>query len=432
LAPRSHVAVPLDLGGGVRGALMVGITDPLRAHYTDDDVRFLADTAQRVSVILAAARLRQEEHDVSVRLQQALLPDELLWHPNLVVEARYQAAGALLEVGGDWYDTFTWADGRIGVMVGDVVGHNLDSVAAMGRLRAATAALAAGTDSSPSALMDALERFARGPDGTDFATAVCVVVDPATGELTWTSAGHPPVLVLPPDGAPVRLLGAQTAPLAAGPPVTRADGHHTLEPGTLVVLYSDGLVERRRERLDVGVQRLEDELVVLRDAPIATVAEELIARLTTGRVPSDDIVVACFRWTPPVVREHLSITASEDQLVGLRRDLRSWLLDHDVSARRQSDVLLGVGEACTNSIEHAYPQQPRGRIDVDLADHGPHLSVTVRDRGRWRPVGQHSRYGGRGTSIMQEVSDRFRRVTSPDGTTVTMTFDRPTAGDGAP
>jgi serine phosphatase RsbU (regulator of sigma subunit)/anti-sigma regulatory factor (Ser/Thr protein kinase) len=401
----------------------LGTNHVVRPLYTDDDLRVLTETAQRAGALLAAARLHEDEHHLSVRLQQALLPSELLWHPNLVVEARYQVGGTLLEAGGDWYDTFEWPDGRLGVMVGDVVGHSLESVAAMGRLRAAAAALATCTDPSPAALMDALADFARGPDGTDYATATCVVVDPRSGALAWTSAGHPPVVLLAPGGQPVRLKGATTAPLVAGREGERPEGHLVLEPGSLVVLYSDGLVERRRERLHAGLLRLEGVMEGVRDAPIAEVADGLIRQLTEGSQTSDDIVVACFRFTPPLGNHRITIPAAAEQLGGLRRDVLAWLGEQGMPRPRQADVLLGLGEACTNAIEHAYPQQPLGRIDVDLANHGHHVSVAVHDRGAWRPSGQHSRFGGRGTSIMQEVSDRFGRTTTAAGTSVAMTFD---------
>jgi PAS domain S-box-containing protein len=422
LAPLSHMAVPLDLGGGARGALLVGITDPTRPHYTRDDLAFLTDTAQRVGVVLAAARLRQEEHDISVRLQQALLPDQLTWHPNVVVEARYQAASALLDVGGDWYDTFAWPNGCLGVMVGDVVGHNLDSAATMGRLRAATAALAAHTAPSPGALMEALEQFARTRDGADFATAVCVVVDPATGRLTYSSAGHPPVIVVAPDGSTTRLTSAQTAPLCAEPARPRPEAAVDLDPGSLVVMYSDGLVERRRERLDRGLNRLEAVASRLRNEPIRNVADRLVAELTEGSPPEDDIVVACFRYTPAVEGIQRRITADSGQLARLRSDLRGWLEEHTLPTRLQGDVLLGIGEACTNAIEHAYQGVTEGSIDVEITHHREHVTARVTDHGTWRPAGQHSRFGGRGTTIMKALAENFLRTTGTDGTRVLMTF----------
>jgi PAS domain S-box-containing protein len=165
IAPRSHINVPLDLGGGNHGVLFVGTSDPASGEFTPDDLAFMTDLARRLEVVLGAKRVRQAEHHIAATLQQALLPDTVRWHPAAAVEARYVAAGELMQVGGDWYDTFGWPDGHLGVMVGDVVGHNLASAAAMGRLRAAAAALAATSQPSPSALLTALDRFTRTPDG---------------------------------------------------------------------------------------------------------------------------------------------------------------------------------------------------------------------------------------------------------------------------
>ena len=171
---------------------MIGRSDPDRDAYTPEDLTFLQDIAHRAEVILSAARLRRREHDNAVRLQRAMLPDQFTQHPQLRIADRYQAAGDELEVGGDWYDTFTWPDGRIGVIVGDVVGHGLESAAAVGRLRAATAALAAHVPPDPAELINAANPFASSANGTDFATAVAVVIDPLTDQLSYASAGHPP------------------------------------------------------------------------------------------------------------------------------------------------------------------------------------------------------------------------------------------------
>ena len=301
LGPRSVIAVPLELGGGTRGALMVGLSDPVRPPYGPEDLAYMEATARRVEVILAAAHLRQREHDIAVRLQQALLPDELLAHPRLELAARYQAASDLLEVGGDWYDTFAWPSGHIGVIVGDVMGHNLDSAAAMGRLRAATAALSAHVPASPAAVLDALASFASGPNGTPFVTAVCAVIDPQTGVLVYSGAGHPPIVVLPPGGSPVELNDALDPPMGVRDPRTghtRPEASVTLEPGSLVVLYSDGLIERRYEGLDVGLARLARVVTAVAHEPIDTVADRIVADMAQGIAAEDDVVVACLRFLP--------------------------------------------------------------------------------------------------------------------------------------
>ena len=395
---------------------------PPAPPYTATDLTFLIELAQRVSIVLAAARLRQEEHDISVRLQHALLPDELIWHPNVLVEARYNAASAMLDVGGDWYDTFTWPDGSLGVMVGDVVGHNLDSAAAMGRLRAATAALATHTPASPAALIEALDHFASGPNGTDFATVACVVIDPQTGRLTYSAAGHPPILVMPPNGPPIRLLDAQSVPLCCMSVGRRPERAIMLAPGSLVVLYSDGLVERRRHSIETGIARIEQLLGELADQRAEVVADRLIAETSADPTQDDDVVIACFRHTPVRARFQRTIPARGENLAGLRGDLRGWLTAQDVTGLAQHRTLLGVGEACGNAIEHAYPGRNRGAIDVEITHHGEHLTTRVEDHGIWRPTPRLATECGRGTGIMQAIGNRFLRRSDAGGTTVTLTL----------
>lgn len=418
-AVRSLIAVPLDLGPTGAAALVIGLAagssarDPLEA----DDLGFIEQLAGRVTIALATARLQAVEHEAAVTLQKALLPDRTQHDPRLVIEARYHAASDVLEVGGDWYDTFRWPDGKIGVMVGDVVGHNLQSAAAMGRLRAATSALAGTVPAAPAGLLDALDRFAHGPDGTDYATAACVVVDPSTGDLSYSCAGHPPPIVVNPDGTTVRLTGAQSPPLGAVAMRSRRQGGLSLTPGTVVVLYSDGLVERRGIDLDAGIAGLERELRARLDQPIDGVADGIVASLPAGDV-IDDVVVALFRFTPVVASLHVPIKADGSELAGLRATLRAWLSQRAISKDETDDVLLAIGEACTNSIDHAYRGQP-GEIDVRIDDHAYHLAVSVSDHGTWRFPGPHSDGRGRGSTIMSKVASRVTTETGGSGTTVT-------------
>ena len=296
LSTRSYMAVPLDLGGGIKGALTVGRTLPHQSSYDAEDLVFLQGAAERVGVVLAASRLRREEHNIAVRLQQALLPNHIVRHANVEIEARYEAAGTLMTVGGDWFDTFSWSSGHMGVMVGDVVGHSLESAAAMGRLRAGTAALALNIDASPAEVINALDICARGPSGCDFVTAVCLVIDPVSGEMTLSSAGHPPVLVVDPDLTTRYLEGAQAPPLGSLDVGRRPEAAVLLESGSLVIAYSDGLIERRGETIDMGMQRLRDIATTLQRESISGVADTIVARMAQHSPPEDDVVVVCFRY----------------------------------------------------------------------------------------------------------------------------------------
>lgn len=432
ISPRAQLTIPIELGDGRRGALLLAVCDPDAAPYNDDDLALFQDFVQRIEVVLAARSVRAAEHHIAVTLQHALLPDGIRWHPAAAIEARYRAASDLLDVGGDWYDSFSWPDGSIGVMVGDVVGHSLESAAAMGRLRAAAAALAAVGEPSPAALLDALDRFARSPDGISFATAACVVLQPETGLLAYASAGHPPPLLVLADGTVIYLDGAQSPPLTAVMAGPRSEVSLVIEGGSLVAMYSDGLIERRGESIDVGMARLGAALAERLDQPTAQLIDGIIEELTGASPPRDDIVLAAFRYTPAVAHCHLQAPAQSDQLAGLRQQMRAWLDQQHVTAECQQALLIAVGEACSNIVDHAYRPRPtlhhaqgdttaEPRMEVDLTDHRHELIARISDCGFWRQPGPHSRDRGRGTILMQELTSRYERCTGALGTTVTLT-----------
>lgn len=297
---RAHsvVTLPVDVGGPRSARLVLTLTDPARRPYGADDMPFLTDLAGRAGVLLASARIHDEERRVALSLQRALLPEGLLQHPAIEVAARYTAAGDALEVGGDWYETLPLPDGRIGIAVGDVVGHGLDAAATMGRLRTALAALAPHTP-APGALLARLQQFADGPNGTDFATVGFAALDPATGRLDYAYAGHPPMLLLPPGGPPDWLDGGRSMPLCRpGSGRDRGEASTVLPPGAVLLLYTDGLVERRDEPVDVGLRRLCEAADALRDAPVADMCDRVVAAMIRETGNSDDAVLVCLRFRP--------------------------------------------------------------------------------------------------------------------------------------
>jgi PAS domain S-box-containing protein len=421
LAPRSHLAVPLELGGGILGALSIGVTDPDRDTFDDDDIEFARRLADKCSVVLAGAWLREQEHRVSVRLQRALLPDRTVAGPDLAIAARYESASDLLEVGGDWYDVIERADGTVVVAVGDVVGHGLDAAATMGRLRAAFAAftLRAG---SPAQLLADLDAFAQGPGNCEFATVCCAVLEPVTGELRYASAGHPPMLLVRGEDAPRWLDAAPSVPLGTFAAGDRPEAVVRLEADDLVVLYSDGLVERRHESLVEGMERLAVVAGGLRHRSVDVVCDDLVGAMQAASEPCDDVVVVALRYLPITSdRMRCVIPARPDELAPLRAEVRAWLETHGVDADGQFGVLQALNEACANAVEHAYTDGAIGDVEVEIAEDGEGcVRVVVRDHGRWRPPQHHDDSRGRGTSLMQRVSQEFSRQTGPDGTLVTL------------
>ena len=401
-----HLAV-----GEVRGVLV------LHGPLLDAPRAFWDEVAARAALLLENARLLELEHAIALRLQRALLPERLVQQEHLGVGARYAAGSDGLEVGGDWYDSHQLADGRVVLTVGDVVGHGLDAAAAMGRLRTALGTLVAHVE-GPGQLLERLDEYAA-KEGVDFATACVVELDPLTGVLRFASAGHPPALVVFPDGTTTFLTDGRGPPVF-GSGAVRSHAVAVLPPGSRLVLYSDGLVERRGESLDDGLGRLRVAAVAARHLDADGLCGAVVDALQRHPVPGDDdVVVLCAQL--PAVRPvlHVTVPANPGALVRVRAAVRRWLDGHGMPETVQVDVQLAVGEACANAVEHGFAHGGTGTVELTLVRRATEhrLAVEVRDTGTWRDrIPGPDR--GRGTAIMQAIGERFERVTGPAGTTV--------------
>jgi serine phosphatase RsbU (regulator of sigma subunit) len=278
----------------VIGALSVSWPEP--RGFTDDDRRFLGTVAAQCAQAIERARLYERQRTVAGALQQAILPERLPVVPGVELAARYQPTPleAAVHVGGDWYDAFLLADGRLGLAVGDVCGHGLAAAAIMGTLRNALRAYAfEGHD--PAAVIEALNELLVGTSDHELATAVYAVLD--GDRLSWCGAGHPPLAVLGSDGVP-RLLNASTGPLLglAGS-AYRAESVQ-LRPGDTVVAYTDGLIEHRTWGLDEGFVHLVDELGRRAGRDVDTLCDDLVRVGRGGRPQEDDVCILVLRYRP--------------------------------------------------------------------------------------------------------------------------------------
>jgi PAS domain S-box-containing protein len=385
-------------------------------------VRFLhptgIDITERTRAEEALRAREAEEHEIAVGLQRALLPDHLALPPRVSCAARYEAGSEVLEVGGDWYDAFTLADGRIAVTVGDVVGHGLHAAVAMGQLRTALAALAEYT-ASPSEALVRLDAFLARTQTTDFATVCFGVLDPETGVFEYASAGHPPMLLVSPAGDVRWLDDAGSPPLCGELGRVRPQASTVLEAGSLVLLYSDGLIERRGELLGDGLERLALAGSALVAEPIESVCDRLVEALGVDSSRADDIALLALRLEPvDATVFHRVFDADPVELRGLRAAMRAWMTEQQVPDATAKALLLAVGEACANAIEHAYVGREPGGVAVEIElGPGGMLDVAVRDAGRFRsPSDVPDR--GRGTSIMRELTTGFSRESAGAGTTI--------------
>jgi PAS domain S-box-containing protein len=241
-------------------------------------------------------RARRHEQQIGVQLQRSLLSGSVPRLAGLELGLVYRPGVAGLEVGGDWYDAFELDGGGVGLVVGDVVGRGIDAAATMGQLRSAVRALAS-TGLRPGALLDALDAYARRHRVGRMATVVYGQLDVGSGELRFACAGHPPPLVLGADGSPRLAWGGRSLPLdvLSRPGQKRTEASVALEAGGALVLYTDGLVERRGRSLDDGLDALQAEAAKLRGCAATELAEQLVERLPAGQHPDDLCVLTARR-----------------------------------------------------------------------------------------------------------------------------------------
>ncbi|MGW7330623.1 PP2C family protein-serine/threonine phosphatase [Streptomyces sp. NPDC054840] len=260
-------------------------------HVLEAEIYSRGRELQLVNERLRRAHARERE--VALHLQEALLPAlRPLGHHQAAV--RYRPATVALNVCGDWYDLVD-QPGRTAVAVGDVVGHGLLAAGVMGLLRSALSA-ASRVAVGPAQALEVLGLYARDIDGAESTTAVSVFIDWTSRTLTYSSAGHPPPVLCHPDGTVTFLDQATDPPLGARPEHTRRpEDRLAFAEGSTLVLYTDGLIERRREDIDVGLGRLADALVRHRAADPETLAEALLAELIPAGGLTDDTALVILR-----------------------------------------------------------------------------------------------------------------------------------------
>lgn len=260
----------------------------------EDIARRLAGALDRAAHSQRLARLAEQEHETATRLQRALLPARFAIHQKIQFAARYVPSDEGLLVGGDWYETVALPDGRLAIAVGDIVGHGLEAAATMGQMRTAFAALAARC-ATPADLLTQLDRFAHTADAK-MSTMAIAYLDPITGDLRHVSAGHPPILHVPAEGDAHYLDGGRSWPLAIDTAKPRpSEAHTVLTPGDMLVAYTDGLIERRGESLDHGLERLRHLGNTNRRSNPDHLCDALLVALVDQLPPQDDVIVLVAR-----------------------------------------------------------------------------------------------------------------------------------------
>jgi GAF domain-containing protein len=286
---QAWIALPLRSSGRTLGTLTLAFPEP---HPIDDGPEQIILTALGSAVADALSRAIQHDtdRDLVMSVQRSLLPETLPEHPGVRLGARYMPAETHYGIGGDWYDAVLLPGGRILLLVGDVAGHGLKAAITMGQMRSAARALA--PTHGPAALLDALDQFVgSGPDVLP-ATAAVAVIDPAERTLRYCLAGHPPLLLRDPGGT-ITTLDEARGPLLGYGATGRPEQVVTFLPGSCLVLFTDGLVERRDEIIDAGFARLGTAFAAAATLDPANLCEVLIERSLPRNGRNDDTAILC-------------------------------------------------------------------------------------------------------------------------------------------
>jgi PAS domain S-box-containing protein len=285
----SAMVVPLTARGKTVGAITFATADSGR-NFDGDDLELAKDLGRRAGLAIDTSTLYKREHEAALTLQRALLPRTLPDVEGLTVAAHYLPAEAGLEVGGDWYDVVDTGGGCVQLVIGDVGGRGVRAAAVMGRLAIAMHAYA--IDGLPvNAVVGGVNRLMGDFEEEEIATVFALNLDPRSGDATYARAGHPPALVRMPDGSVTELSGEGAPPIGWREDLPIAANSTNLPRGSTVLLYTDGLIERREYDIDVAIQRLRDAFAAAPDDP-QQIVESLPRDLGAESVPDDIALLA--------------------------------------------------------------------------------------------------------------------------------------------
>ncbi|MCO1654608.1 SpoIIE family protein phosphatase [Pseudonocardia humida] len=422
-------ALPLRHADRTIGVLALAFPTP--REFPADERSFAVTLAAQAAQAFERAALADARAQLADTLQRSLLPTAPPKLDDLALATRYLPGVAGVQAGGDWYDILALDRHRVAVVVGDVVGQGAPAAAVMGQLRAGLAAILTmlGPDADPAVALTRLNDYTARVPGARGSTAVCVVIDTEAGRIRWAGAGHPPPLLLGHDGT-TAVLGT-TGPLLGAFPSGAPGGLYRsatrdFAAGDTVLLYTDGLVERRGEVIDDGITRLADTARPLHRVDPEQLATTLLGELVPHGLGHDDIALVAARHLPPALRARHEARA--DELTGIRRDVDRWAGASGLHPDHVEDLQLALGEALANAVEHAYPDGAAGTVDYTLqlgTDRA--VRATVTDHGRWRPPPADRGYRGRGVEVIRALG---RDVTIDHagpgpGTAVAFTLDPP-------
>ncbi len=422
----SFLVVPLVASDELLGLIVLGAAAEDR--FDTGDLELLRLAADRMAIAIDHVQRFAHGRQLVETLQRSLLPDRLPHHPRLELAARYLPSGLAPQIGGDWYDALELDRDRTAVMIGDVVGHGVRAATTMSELRNALRAFAV-EGHSPGSALHQLDRVVHATLGPGMiATVLFLIIDASKGTVSISRAGHPPPALRSATGEIRFLETGGTLPLGIDDRVKADEAEYQVNPGDTLLLFTDGLVERRRESINTGFDRLRDAFINA-PADVEELCDYILERTVTEQASHDDIAVLAVRILgPPLGALQLTLPAKAASVPLVRHRLRVWLNENvpELDGVARSDLEVAWSEACTNVIRHAYGPGD-ATFDATAAREGNAVSLQVRDTGQWRPPrGQH---GGRGIALMRELCDEVRVDRRSEGTTITMLrrFGEPTA-----
>jgi anti-sigma regulatory factor (Ser/Thr protein kinase) len=404
------ISEALSTGRQTFGTIMCRTNAP--AGFDESTRQAVGLLALQLATMIAGHAARLREHRVADRFQRALLPEHLPIIPGAQFHAAYRPASDEADVGGDWYDAFTLADGRIALSVGDVGGHGLDAAVIMGEVRQAIRTAAVGAE-SPAAVLEYVNGVIAFRESIGMVTAIFGVYDPELSQLSYAVAGHPPpILAL--AGGLVRHLPGGGLPLGCAPSIESCDWSFTIPAAGRVIFYTDGLVENERDVL-AGEERFLEVVGSLDSDPGADPAATVQDRVFKGAANRDDAAVFVLSRFAPVPCYTFSAVPIVAPIVRA-------IVEHEIdnlpfAQERRFGILVAVGEAVANAIEHAYRDSTPGPIRLSVEVDARHLLVTVEDFGRWRPFVRREERG-RGIELMHAFMDGVQIRSMRESTTI--------------
>ncbi|HEV3047551.1 MAG TPA: SpoIIE family protein phosphatase [Solirubrobacteraceae bacterium] len=410
---RSMLGVPVHVEGRVIGVMHIGTL--AQRFFDEDDVALLQLAADRAALAIDNARL-SEQRAVTAIMQRTLLPDALPQIPGVQLSAKYLPAGSGVKIGGDWYDVFQLASGRVVFVIGDVVGRGVLAASVMAEIRIALRAYLMQEQDLPrvvALLNELLVTMGRNRS----ATLSIVQFDPDAQEIEVLTAGHLPPLLVDRAGRAVLLEQPHGLPVGVGACQHYSARRYPFPTGTRLLLYTDGLIERRGESIDAGFGRLKRAAGEAAQRTDASFADRVYRVLLDETPLEDDMALLAIETQPLEDALDLTLHARPDVLAGLRGTLGRWLAAAGADEGELFDITLSTSEAAANAVEHAYGAR-EATFTVRCEHDGEVVRVIVADHGRWRALRPHG--GGRGVEIMRSLMDSVAVDSNDDGTVVTM------------